>query len=81
VEVEVGGERRLSEHSSAAMFCVLGLQLVAVFCLVECSGLWRCRRRALCVRACRVLGYGAVEARALWMIVCLSPQRTWMGWV
>lgn len=29
VEVEVGGERRLSEHSSAAMFCVLGLQGVS----------------------------------------------------
>ena len=67
--MEVGGERRLSEHSSAAMFCVLGLQVVAVFCLVECSGLWRHRRRALCVRACLALGYGAVVARAVWMIV------------
>jgi DnaJ family protein C protein 11 len=27
VEVEIGGERRVSEHSSAAMFCVLGLQV------------------------------------------------------
>ena len=32
VEVELGGERRISEHSSVAMFCVLGLQvLVLVF--------------------------------------------------
>lgn len=31
VEVEVGGERRLSEHSSAAMFCVLGLQVFGQF--------------------------------------------------
>jgi DnaJ family protein C protein 11 len=29
VEVEIGGERRVSEHSSAAMFCVLGLQGVS----------------------------------------------------
>jgi DnaJ family protein C protein 11 len=29
VELELGGERRLSEHSSAAMFCVLGLQGVS----------------------------------------------------
>lgn len=27
VEVELGGERRLSAHSSAAMFCGLGLQV------------------------------------------------------
>lgn len=31
MEVEVGGERRLSEHSSAAMFCVLGLQVWKLF--------------------------------------------------
>ncbi|XP_024367053.1 chaperone protein dnaJ 13 [Physcomitrium patens] len=29
VEIELGGERKLSEHSSAAMFCVLGLQGVS----------------------------------------------------
>ncbi|CAM6011466.1 unnamed protein product [Sphagnum balticum] len=28
VEVEIGGERRISEHSAAAMFCVLGLQIL-----------------------------------------------------
>jgi hypothetical protein len=27
VEVEIGGERRVSEHSAATMFCVFGLQL------------------------------------------------------
>lgn len=27
IEIELGGERRVSEHSSAAMFCVLGLQV------------------------------------------------------
>nr|PNR26721.1 hypothetical protein PHYPA_030202 [Physcomitrium patens] len=29
VEIEMGGERKLSEHSSAAMFCVLGPQGVS----------------------------------------------------
>jgi hypothetical protein len=27
VGVEIGGERRVSEHSTAAMFCVFGLQV------------------------------------------------------